>query len=93
VSFADQAATAADPDFTGRVIACAVQESETFINDTRPEFTLLARQIIGASGSAAALVPLVAARPGITTASADPDILAAVQYVWPVYGATLVPPA
>ena len=93
MSYADQAATAADPGFIDRVAACGVEQAEIFVNDARPEFHVLARQVIGSAYTARALVPLVAARPGITADSGDPDLLAAVQNVWPVYGATIVPPA
>ena len=90
MTYAEQAATAHDPEFSGRVIACGVEQSLIFIDDSRPEFYLLAEQIIAGSGAAGALVPLVAGKAGITSESEDPDLLAAVQAVWPVYGATLV---
>jgi hypothetical protein len=90
MTYADQAATAADPEFRDRVRACTTQQALIFIDDGRPEFNVLAEQVIHNAGTADSLVPLVAGKPGITTGSGDPDILAAVQAVWPVYGATLI---
>jgi hypothetical protein len=89
MTYAEQAATAANPGFNTRVVACSVQQAETFINDARPEFSDLARLIIRDSNTGAYLTPLVAAMPNMTVESEDPDLLAAVQAVWPVYGATL----
>jgi hypothetical protein len=91
MTYADQAATATDPDFRARVTACAVEQAQIFINDERPEFHGLASRIIQSVGAAEPLVGLVAGKPGISTASGDPDLLAAVQAVWPVYGAAMVP--
>jgi len=93
MSYAEQAATAADEEFRARVRACSTEQALIFIDDARPEFNLLAEQVIRSPAFADPLVPLVAGKPGLTTASGDPDILAAVQSVWPVYGATLVPDA
>jgi hypothetical protein len=91
MTYAEQAATAADEEFRSRVRACSTEQALVFINDDRPEFSLLAEQVIRSPGNADPLVPLVAGKPAITPESEDPDILAAVQSVWPVYGATLVP--
>lgn len=91
MSYADQAATAKDPGFIDRVTACALEQAQVFADDARPEYSQLADIIIGSAGTAHALVPLVAARPAITVEATDGDILAAVQYVWPVYGGTLAP--
>jgi hypothetical protein len=90
MTYADQADTAADDGFRARVQACATEQALTFINDARPEFNVLAELVIHSPGTGAALVPLVAGKPGIVITSPDPDVLAAVQAVWPVYGATLV---
>jgi len=91
MSYADKAATVADEGFRSRVRSCSTEQALVFVNDARPEFSVLADLVIRNQGSADALIPLVAGQPAIDTASADPDILAAVQSVWPVYGATLVP--
>jgi hypothetical protein len=92
MTYADQAATAADPGFGDRVTACAVEQAQIFVNDDRPEFQVLARQVIASTQSARALVPLVAGKPEMSTESDDGAILSAVQAVWPIYGASLVPP-
>lgn len=89
MTYADQAETATDEEFRARVRACATEQALTFVNDDRPEFRDLANLVVQSQFAAEPLVPLVAGKPGITTASGDPDILAAVQNVWPIYGATL----
>jgi hypothetical protein len=91
MTYADQAATAADEEFRVRVRACSTEQALVFVNDDRPEFSVLAERIIQSPWSADALAPLVAGKPGISKESGDPDILAAVQNVWPIYGGTLVP--
>jgi len=91
MTYAEQAATVADEGFRSRVRACSTEQALTFVNDDRPEFHLLAEQVIHWNGAADPLISLVAGKPGISSASGDPDILAAVQSVWPVYGATLTP--
>jgi len=90
MTYADQAATTQDPAFNDRVIACTVEQALVFVDDQRPEFKLLAQQVISSAGYGRQLVPLVAGKPGMSPESDDGAILAAVQAVWPVYGATLV---
>lgn len=92
MTYADQWRLAySDPEFAGRVNACGVEQAQVFINDGRPEYVALAREIL-TNGAVATLVVNVAARPDMDADIDDPGILAAVQYVWPLIGATLVPP-
>lgn len=91
MSYQSQAETAADPRFRARVLACATEQAVIFVNDDRPEFNRFARAVIAGQGSAHGLVPMVASQPGISPDSSDPELLAAVQAMWPVHGATYVP--
>jgi hypothetical protein len=90
MTYAEDAATTNDPGFRDRVFACATEQAKTFVNDARPEFYVLAQQVISSQMYATGLIPLVAAEPGVTPAVDDPGLLGAVQAVWPTYGATLV---
>jgi hypothetical protein len=93
MSYADTAATAIDEAFIARVMACGVQQALTFVNDARPEFKNYAQAVIASENNARQLVWPVCGQPAITAVSADPDLLAAVQAVWPLVGASYVPAA
>jgi hypothetical protein len=77
-------------EFQSRIAAAATQQALIFINDERPEFREPARLVIISSGNAAPFVALVAGQPEMTAESTDGDILAALQFVWPEYGAALL---
>jgi len=79
-----------DQTFQGRVSAASTEQALIFVNDSRPEFTAPAQLIILNSGNARPLFSLVAGQPGMTTESTDGDILAALQAVWPKYGAAIL---
>lgn len=82
-----------DQYFYGRVAMCVVEQAKVFTNDDRDEYKLLADQAIGNHRSVTdQLLPLVATQPGMSSDATDGDILAAVQALWPVVGARLVPP-
>jgi hypothetical protein len=84
---------AIDPVFRSRVRMCVAEQAEIFVNDDRPAYKQLAYQAIASLDSTTdQFVPLIAVRPAMSVDSTDPDILAAVQYVWPVIGARYVPP-
>jgi hypothetical protein len=85
-----------DLEFYDRVIACSVEQAQIFVNDARPEFSNLATAIIAATGAARGVFDLVCTSPNFRdvddgAAAPDGDILAAVQAVWPVYGAAAYP--
>lgn len=81
-----------DQYFKGRLAMAIAEQAKIYTNDDRPEFKLLADQAIGNYLSVTdQMLPLVATQPGMTSDSSDGDILAAVQYLWPVVGARLVP--
>ena len=81
-----------DQYFKGRLAMCVTEQAKVYTNDTRPEFKLLADQAIGNHMTVTEqMLPLVATQPGIASDATDGDILAAVQYLWPVCGARLVP--
>jgi len=90
MTYQDTAALVKDPEFIGRVTAAASEQALIFINDARPEFIIVAETVILFPGNAAPLTNLVAGQPGITAASTDGDVLAALQAVWPVYGSSLI---
>jgi hypothetical protein len=91
MSYADTAALVANYGFQTRVIAASTEQALIFVNDTRPEFNGPAEHIILSASNALPFVNLVAGQPGMTEASTDGDILAALQAVWPKYGAALTP--
>lgn len=71
---------------------CIAEQSEIFVNDDRPQYKQLANQAIAAlDPTTDQFVPLVASRPAMSGASTDADIMAAVQYVWPLVGARYTP--
>lgn len=89
MSYQDQAELLGDGVFTQRVAVCTVEQAQVFINDERPEYQGFARHVI-TSGSAGPMPVNVVARPGMTADSSDADIVAAVQYCWPLVGAGYV---
>lgn len=94
MSYDEQDDLSRNPDFQGRVRICVAEQAEVFVNDDRPEFKQLAIQAITAlDPTADQFVPLVAVRPGMSIESTDNDILAAVQYVWPLVGSRYAPVA
>lgn len=92
MSYEDQNDLATDAKFRARVRMCVAEQAEIFVNDARPEFKQLAYQAISAlEPTTDQFVPLVSVRPAMTTESTDGDIMAAVQYVWPIIGARYIP--
>lgn len=89
MTYADMFALSTDYSFQSRITAASSEQALIFVNDARPEFYEPARRIILAAGNAAPFFSLVAAQPAMTTESTDGDILAALQAVWPQYGAAL----
>lgn len=92
MSYQDQAGLLGDAGYVGRAHACVREQALVFVADERPEYVNLAREVIAAptSGATYNVVALTTSRPGMTAASSDGDILAAVQYVWPLAGAGYV---
>jgi len=90
MTYAETAALTASYEFQSRVIAASTEQALIFVNDSRPEFKEPAEAIIVSSSAALPFVNLVAGQPGMTEASTDGDILAALQAVWPKYGAALL---
>lgn len=90
MSYADTAELVANPDYVKRVNAAATEQALIFVNDDRPEFKAPATEVILSIYNAAPFHSLVAAQPGMNEASTDADILAALQAVWPQYGAALI---
>jgi hypothetical protein len=90
VSYLDTAQLTQNPEFQGRVIAAASEQALIFVDDARPEFVIVAQDVIRTATNAYPLVALVAGKPAINQASTDGDILAALQAVWPVYGSALL---
>jgi hypothetical protein len=81
-----------DPGFKGRVSMCIAEQAKVFVNDDRPEFKVPASRAIADNAMITAqFLPLVATQPGMTPESTDGDLIAAVQYLWPIVGATHVP--
>jgi hypothetical protein len=92
VSYAEDYALAyADLDFRGRISMCIAEQAKVFVNDGRPEFRDLASDAIADNATVTTqFLPLVATQPDMTGDSTDGDLLAAVQALWPVVGATHV---
>jgi hypothetical protein len=92
MSYHDQNELANNKDFRGRVRMCVAEQAEVFVNDGRPEFKQLALQAIAAlDPTTDQFLPLVSVRPAMSVSSTDGDIVAAVQYVWPLVGARFTP--
>jgi hypothetical protein len=90
MSYLDTFTLTSDASFQGRVIAASSEQALIFVDDARPEFVAPAQEVILSTGNAYPFVSLVAGQPGITALSTDADILAALQAVWPKYGAALI---
>ena len=73
-----------DPAFGGRVRACAVQQAETFKDDTRADFVALADDQLTGGTTYLAFVRIIAAFPGLADADdiSDGDILSQTQANW-----------
>jgi hypothetical protein len=77
-----------------RIRACAVQQSETFVNDARPQFVAAAGEVLrGGSDITLALTRIAGAGPGMADTAGNPpdqaqipdaDILASVQANFPL---------
>jgi hypothetical protein len=92
MSYESQSELAADVSFRSRVRMCVAEQAEIFVNDDRTQYKQLAYQAISSLDSTTdQFVPLVSVRPGMSVSSTDGDILAAVQYVWPIIGARYTP--
>ena len=86
-----------DSIWGGRVRACAVEQSETYINDARPQFVAAATDVLrGGSDVVSGLIRLISAGPGMSEAAGEPPdqsliddsaILAAVQAQFPTVAA------
>lgn len=88
----DYALATANLDFKGRVSMCIAEQAKVFVNDARPEFFMVANDAIADNATVTAqFVPLVATQPDMDAESTDPELLAAVQALWAVVGATHVP--
>lgn len=94
MSYLAQSALAVfDQYFRARVAMCVVEQAKIFTNDGRQEYSLLADQALANYQAVTdKFVPLVATQPGMGSDATDGDILAAVQALWTVLGAPLVPP-
>jgi hypothetical protein len=94
MSYLAQSALATfDQYFKNRLAMSVAEQAKVFTNDSRPEYKLLADQAIGSYLSVTdQLLPLVATQPGMTSDATDGEIMAAVQFLWPLVGARLVPP-
>jgi hypothetical protein len=90
MSYTDTATLVATPAFQARILAASTEQALVFVNDARPEFTVVATAVILSAANAYPLVNLVAGEPGIVEASNDSEILSALQAVWPLYGTALL---
>ena len=90
MTYAETAELVANYGFQTRVLAASTEQALIFVNDARPEFRVPAEAIIVSVSAALPFVNLVAGQPAMSEASTDGDILAALQAVWPQYGAALV---
>jgi hypothetical protein len=93
MSYLAQAALATyDQTFKMRLSMCVVEQAKIYTDDERLEYSILADQTLANYLAVTErFVPLVATQPGMTPDATDADILAAVQFLWPVLGAPLVP--
>lgn len=91
MSYAEIADQTDDGQWQRRMVACAVEQAQVFVNDARPEFYRLAQEIIADAGEALAMRWLVSGAPVAGDQDDDQVLLSAVQYAWPIFGATLVP--
>lgn len=98
MTYANQAALGTDPAFTARVGAAITEQALVFKDDGRADIAALADMAIQSPAAAqTGMLPLVAAAPGFGDAAdqatiTDPQILSAVQAVWPTYAGVMFPP-
>lgn len=93
MSYMAMSALTLDQYFKQRLNMCVAEQAKGYIDDPEPANNLLASQAIGNVMSVTEqMLPLVATQPGMTSDSTDGDIMAAVQYLWPIVGGRLVPP-
>ena len=90
MTYAETAALTQSQEFQARIIAACTEQALIFVDDARPEFVEPANAVILSPANGLPYVNLVAGQPGITAASTDGAILAALQAVWPKYGAALI---
>lgn len=71
-------------EFNGRVRACAIQQAETYKDDTRADFVALAHDQLVGGITYLAFVRIIAAFPGLAEQPeiADGDILSQMQANW-----------
>jgi hypothetical protein len=86
MSYDNIAALMNDPEFYARINACTTEQSMVYKDDARPEFVRLAESVL--LGGSGVFVPFICVAPGFgdvtdQTTITDPQILAAVQAVWP----------
>lgn len=96
MSYQSQAALSFDAAFRDRSLACCKEQALIFKDDQRPEFNVLAWEIIADPSVAHGVFELVCVQPGFTDVEVssgipDVEILSAVQVVWPTYGHTRLP--
>lgn len=96
MSYQSQAALSFDAAFRDRSLTCCKEQALLFKDDQRPEFNVLAWEIIADPSVAHGVFELVCVQPdfaeiGQSTEITDGQILAAVQAVWPTYGHTRLP--
>jgi hypothetical protein len=97
VSYRSQAQLEANTDFRGRATAAATEQADSYINDQRPDFVAVARDVLkGFPAELDAFVRLDAAGPGIAdkvdvgddsidqTQVTDADLLSLTQANWQV---------
>jgi hypothetical protein len=99
MTYTDTAALAGNSDFTARLTACCTEQAGIFVQDARPEYSDLAREIITDPGASFWFVWLVASSPGFGDAYAgggqaaidDGMLLSSVQANWPIVSAAHPP--
>ena len=95
VSYRAQAQLEANTDFRGRATAAATEQADSYINDQRPDFVAVARNVLkGSWAELDAFIRLDAAGPGIAdkvdiggdaidqTQVTDEDLLSLTQANW-----------
>jgi hypothetical protein len=95
MAYTDTAGLAGNSDYVARLTACCTEQAGIFVNDQRPEYVDLAREVITDPGAALWFVWLVAASPGFGDAYAgggvdaidDGMLLSSVQANWPIVSA------
>ena len=97
VSYRSQAQLEANTDFRGRAVAAATQQAGVYVNDQRPDFVAVARNVLkGSAAELDAFIRLDAAGPGIAekvdigddsidqSQVTDADLLSLTQGNWQV---------